>query len=272
MRRLTLSIEGEGASFPALEAVAGWLEALEVRSWLPGGAGRLPPPDVARRDLPGVATAAVRHPGSDRPRAAAVVSLFEEAPSSAGAAIEELVATLEYSAAIRSPWVIVELAPPAGGRPIDATSTSAVDRALDRLCRAMHAASLRGAGVGIALALPRARVDWLTPARVRDVLEDLGNRRAVAWWHDSGRAQAWAAQGGPRASDWLDALAARCVGVDATDAVGAHSGLPAGAGEVDLKAVLGALKTSVWVSVRSDPFQGPGPLLAAVSHLRGERG
>lgn len=271
MRRLALAVEGDGTHFPPLAQVAQWLEALALRAWVPGGRATPPSAANARRDLLGVSVPAVRHPCHHLARRERPLALSEEAVEVRALAQSELVATLNYAAELKSPWVIVELLPPSGGRPPDQESVSDRDALLDRCCRTLHGALQQGPAIGIALALPRERAGWLTPAFVEHVLADLGPRRALGWWHDSGRAHASAAQGGPPATAWLDRLAARCVGLDATDAVGVHSGLPAGAGEVDLAAVMGALASQTWIVVRSEPFQGPGPLLQAVRHLRGER-
>jgi hypothetical protein len=267
MRQLALSVEGERGTFPALAVVAGWLEALGLRAWVAGATGDAPPAARARSELPGIPCVAVRHPcweGEKRERA---LSLFERDPRRSADAVAELVATMRWAGVARSPWVIVEVQP----TEMKVEGESAIHGELDRLCRALHAAMQQQPGVGLALSLPRARVEWLDSARVALVLDDLGARRPVAWWHDGGRAHAWAAQGGAPASSWIDRLASRCVGLDATDAVAGWSGLPAGAGEVDLHALIGALQGSAWIVVRSEPFLGPGPLLAAVRHLRREK-
>ncbi len=272
MRELALAVDGVAGRLPPLEEVAAWLEALELRAWVPGNAIAAPSAERMRRDLPGVRCPAARHPllhdgaavGIPRP-------LLAADPSVLSAAVADLEGSLAMAAGMRARFTIVELVDP-DARPGAAAVTPAErDRKLERLCRALHEATRARPEQGIALALPRTRVDWLTPSAVGDVLDDLGRRRQVAWWHDSGRAAAWAHGGGIPAPHWLDRLAGRCVGLDATDAVAGHSGLPAGAGEVDLKAVIGALAGDCTLVLRAEPFQGAGPLLAAARHLRGER-
>ncbi|MBL8843514.1 MAG: hypothetical protein JNL90_18485 [Planctomycetes bacterium] len=272
MRELALSIDGAAGRLPPLEEVAGWLEALGLRAWVPGVATLAPPAERMRRDLPGVRCPAIRHPLLHAGATVGIPrSLFAAEPSVAAAAVADLAGSLAVAAALRARFTIVELADPdlrPGGAAISPTER---DQKLERLCRALHEATRERPEQGLALALPRARVEWLTPGSVADVLDDLGRRRQVAWWHDSGRAAAWAHGGGVAAPQWLDRLAGRCVGLDATDAVDGHSGLPAGSGAIDLKAVIGALSADCTLVVRSEPFLGPGPLLAAVRHLRGER-
>ncbi|MBM4013854.1 MAG: hypothetical protein FJ293_02680 [Planctomycetes bacterium] len=272
MRRLALAVEGDGARFPPLATVAQWLEALELRAYVPGGAATPPAAEAFRRDLLGFTAAAVRHPCHALERSAPPPALGEPVPAARATAVGELQATRRFAATLKAPFVIVELTPPLHGAPIDARANASIDALLDRTCRSLHAVLADDLGIEVALTLPRERCEWLTPTFVEHIVADFGSRRRIAWWHDSGRAGAQAAQGGPPAGAWLDRLADRCVGLYATDCVGAHSGLPAGAGEADLKTVLEALPRAAWVVVRAEPFPGPGPLLPAVRLLRGERG
>src|SRR5688572_16557857 len=162
MRQLALSVEGERGTFPTLEVVASWLEALGLRAWVAGATGDAPPAARARSELPGIPCVAVRHPcweGQKRERA---LSLFERDPRRAADAVAELVATMRWAGAARSPWVIVELQPIDG----EVKGDRAIHGELDRLCRALHAAMQEQPGVGLALSLPRARVEWLDATRV----------------------------------------------------------------------------------------------------------
>ena len=272
MRRLALAVEGDGARFPPLAAVAQWLEALELRAYVPGGTAVPPAAEEFRRELIGFAAAAVRHPCHALARSVAPPTLGEPLEAARADAVRELQATRRFAATVKARSVIVELRPPGHGAPIDASSPRSVEALLDRTCRSLHAALADDLGIEVALTLPRERCEWLTPAFVEHVVADLGPRRRITWWHDSGRAFAHANQAGPPAGAWLDRLADRCVGLYATDAVGTLSGLPAGAGEADLKAVLESLPRAAWVVARAEPFPGPGPLLPAVRLLRGERG
>jgi sugar phosphate isomerase/epimerase len=271
MRRMAMGIGGDGARFPPTSDIARWLEALGLRAIVPGGQAVPPPASELRRDLIGFEAPAVRHPCHPGTRPDPPLSLSEPTEDARSAAVIELQSTRRFAAALKSPFVIVELGRPRHGPVVDPKSQREVEALLDRTCRTLHAVLSEEPAVDVALALPRERCAWLDPRFVEAITSDLGRRRRVAWWHDSGRAHAHAVQGGPAAAAWLDVLAGRCVGLDATDAVGEHSGLPAGAGEVDLAAVLGSLPRSAWVVVRAEPFPGAGPLLAAVRRLRGER-
>lgn len=270
MRNLALAIDAVGGRFPPLEEVAGWLEALRIRALVPGRSVDAPPPERLRRDLAGIRIAAVRHPfcsgraGTPAPRALAAAD-----PVSQRAAVDDLRATLRHAAGARAAWTIVELEPPAGSVPADADG--GIEARLDRLCRNLHEASSELPELGLALALPERSAAGWTPDAAAAAIEDLAVRRRVAWWHDSGRAAAFETAGATKASAWIDRLAAHCVGLDATDAIGGHAGLPAGSGEIDFAALLGALRGDCLVVVRAEPFQGPGPLLAAADFLRGGR-
>ena len=284
--RFALAVEGGRSGFPRLAEVAEWLAALGLHDWVPGRWGVPPDGAVVRAALPGVRTPAIRHPFSS-PIAADVdlerpdlTSPFERP---AQLALSQLVASLQVAASLRSPWCIVPLVGPlllpsgrdgAGGETPEARVRER-DRRLDRLCRALHAASRAVPEVGVALTIASDAVtsvpEWCDPAALALVLEDLGSRRRCGYWHDSGVAQSLPSSRGVPATQWLDQLAPRCIGIDATDAIGAMSGLPAGVGEVDFPALLGALPRDAIVTLRSDPFVGPGPLLAALRHLRRDR-
>ncbi len=272
MRELALAVDATSGQLPPLEEVAGWLEALRVRAWVPGGTVAAPAAERMRRDLSGVRCPAIRHPFLCGGASVGVPrSLVAADPVVLAAAVGDLQGSLDLASAMRARWTIVELPEASDGSGKEAVSPTERDRRLERLCRALHEATQPRADQGIALALPRTRSEWWTPEAVAAVLADLARRRQVAWWHDSGRAAAFGHAGGPAAPRWLDQLAGRCVGLDATDAVAGYCGLPAGAGEVDLKAVIGALSGECTLVLRAEPFQGPGPLLAAARHLRGER-
>ena len=281
MRRLALSTDEGTAEAARLPDIAQWLEALGLRAWIPGRSFRAPDPASLLKALPGIAVPAVRHVytggegadgshGLDR----ATDELVAPEPAARTRAIERLVATARLAAATRSSLVIVE---PCGsdsdpGLPGGSGDARARERdevaLLDRLCRALHEAGRQVEGPSFALATPRGRTPWLTVEGIAHVFEDLGPRRRLAYWHDSGRARALAARGFCPESRWLDRHASRCAGLDATDAIGEHAGLPAGAGEVDFQALLGAIPSAAWVTLRSEPFSGPGPLHAAVRRLQ----
>jgi hypothetical protein len=263
VKRLALSIEGGASGFPRLEDVARWLEALELRAWIPARVPEFPPSEAIGPALPGVTTAAAR----DRPRGIVAAAVAERK-----VAVERLVTTARWAMRARANWVIVELGE---GDPLPPLADAAgrereTFARLDRFCRVLHEAASREPDAGFALATPDERQAWLTPATLELAFEELGTRKRFAYWHDAGRAHVLAALGQGAATAWLDRHAHRCVGVEATDAIGTQAGLPPGVGEVDFTALLGAVSASAWVALRCDPALGPGPLHAAVQHLRGE--
>jgi hypothetical protein len=272
--RLALAVDGSANGFPDLGTVSEWLEGLNLRAWLPGRSLAPPPAGSVHERLPSAEVAAVRHrfaPGSGASGCEIDGADAESPdPSVRQVAIEEMVATGSWAAEAGAPWIVVEIGSLRTSDPARAGSARSSDVALDRVCRVLHAALARIDPVGIALTLPSRRRSWLTPESVDLVFADLGRPRRLAWWHDTGRAHALASEGGPAPSAWLDANARRCVGVDATDAIGASAGLPAGAGETDVVAVVESLSSRAWVVLRSEPFVGIGPLAGAASALRGE--
>ncbi len=274
-----MSIDGGASGFPRLDDVAGWLEALGLRAWIPGCSLAPPNAEACARALPGVTTPAVRHvfslPTSSTTGSSELTGreLAAQEPAARERAVGQLAATARRAAEARAPWVIVDLGRAVPLPPV--TAPRERERGehvlLDRLCRALHEASRSEPQAGFALATPSEPDHWLTPAVLGHVFEELGSRRRLAYWHDAGRAHALEARGEGPAARWLDLHAKRCVGIDATDAVGAEASLPAGAGEVDFPALLGAVAAATWVSLRSELATGPGPLLAAVRHLRAVR-
>jgi len=274
---MALAVDGSASGFPAIAEVAAWLEALGVRAWIPGRSNDPPRADEVTAALSGIAIPAVRHLLGGGAAAAAEDPdrcgrpLTAAAPHSRERAVERLIATAVWAVSARAPWVIVETG---AAEPFPAAGDERAlrrerDERLDRLCRSLHAAAARAPEAGFALATPRDAQPWLTPVALEQAFEELTPRRRFAYWHDAGRAQAFAARGFCPAAEWIDRHGSRCIGLDATDAVADQGGLPAGAGEVDFPALLGAVGASTWIALRSEPFSGPGPLLAALRHLRG---
>jgi len=277
LRRLALSIDGTATGFPALRDVAGWLEALGLRAWVPGRSFAAPPPDSVAGALPGASAPAVRHvlvrglAGVRQDDDLAGRELVAPEPDRRERAIDALVATTRWALAARAGCVLVEPGsrdfPPAGDPRAQARER---DARLDRFCRSLHAVARREPLASFAITTPRDAPDWITPATLQQIFEELTPKRAFHYWHDAGRAQLFQNQSLVPAASWLDLHAARCLGLDATDCVDTMSGLPAGSGTIDFQALLGAVGASTWIAVRAEPFPGPGPLLAAVRLLRGD--
>lgn len=272
--RIAAAVDGDGTSFPSPGDVAQWLEALAVRRWVPGRTVRAPLAASLTATALGASALAVRHVCRDGGDAAVAPARKGGVPEddlvSGERRSEEVVASLlasaRYAASLRAGWVVVELGPlPAAG-----TERAAAGLAqLDRACRILHDVLRQASDVGVALLTPRGKDDFGRPDELAAIFDDLGKRRRVAYWHDSGRAHAIAAAGGGLATEWLSRLGALCVGVDACDALGTIAGLPAGAGEVDFVELRSAVGSAVPFVARVEPFGGPGPLLGAVRHLRG---
>jgi sugar phosphate isomerase/epimerase len=276
--RWALAVEGGSGGFPRSAEVRQWLEALDLRAWVPGRSFTPPDPRQVAAELSGVTTVAVRHVFSAPVAAESELlgaALGDEALARRERAVDQLVATAAWATAARASWVVVELAVGGvatipGSEPDRAARDRDRDRLLDRVCRSLHAVGPAAPAVGIALVPSRRSTLLDTPGAFERIFEDLGARRRLAYWHDAGTCHALEREGHGPASAWLDAHASRCIAVDATDAIGTSAGLPAGAGEVDFPTVLGALSANTWGVIRSEPFVGAGPLLAAARHLRRE--
>jgi hypothetical protein len=275
--RIAAAVDGDGASFPSPRDVAEWLEALAVRQWVPGRTVNAPSAANLTKAAIGASVLAVRHVCHDRgepgsraarkgPPAAGDLVSGEQPPE---AVVASLLATARYAQSVRAPWIVVELGP-LPRSPEAATQRAAAGLAqLDRACRTLHEVLAQAGDVGVALVTPGGRDDFGRPEELASIFEDLGKRRRIAYWHDSGRAHTIAAAGGGLATEWLTLHGARCIGVDASDALGTIGGLPAGAGEIDFVELRSAVGSAVPFVARVEPFGGPGPLLGAVRHLRG---
>jgi hypothetical protein len=267
--RLALAIDGGGAGFPPLREVAEWLEACDVRQWVPGRSFAPPGAEQLTTAALGAKVLAVRHVCHARANGRGDVAgrdLLDSGKPIAEVAAA-LVATARFAAVASSTWILVELGPLPRDVP-EAARAAARGRMLDRVCRVLHAALQESAGVGIALLTPPLASDFGRPDELGAIFDDLGPKRRLAYWHDSGRAHVLSESGVVPASEWLSRHGPRCIGVDACDATGTIAGLPAGAGEVDFAELRSAVAASVPFVARVDPFAGPGPLLAAVEFLR----
>src|SRR5262245_40092281 len=213
--RIAAALDGDGMGFPSPGDVAEWLEALAVRRWVPGRTVRAPSAASLTAASVGALVLAVRHVchdrgesggRTDRKLAAATADLVS-GERSREEVVASLVATARYATTLRAAWVVVELGPipadraapaPAGGAPppAEAQRVAAGLAELDRACRTLHDVLREVPEAGVALLTPRDRSDFGRPDELAAIFEDLGKRRRIAYWHDSGRAHAIAAAGG----------------------------------------------------------------------------
>jgi len=270
--RLAVAIDGTGGTFPSPREVAEWLVALEVRQWVPGRCPAAPSASSISAAATGARVLALRHVfhpssgGANESGLDAAPSLVDAALP-AEAVVASLVRTVSHAAAVRAEWVIVELgrSPEGGDAGLRARANAS---RLDRACRILHVPLRQFPEIGIALLTPAQADDFGRPDELDAIFEDLGARRRLAYWHDAGRARVLAARSIVTEVDWLSRHGARCAGVDACDASGTISGLPAGSGEIDFVELRSAVGAQVPFVARVDPFAGPAPLLGAVRFLR----
>jgi sugar phosphate isomerase/epimerase len=139
-------------------------------------------------------------------------------------------------------------------------------RQIDHLCRSLH--TLRQEFPETQLALePGLYLDDLLSFEVMGwVLEDLA-KHGLSYWHDVGRIHLRENSGLPAQGQWLEAYAARMVGIHLQDAAEQELEMPPGLGEVDFKLIAGYVPKQAIRVLDVNPRHGRTEILASVQFL-----
>ena len=139
-------------------------------------------------------------------------------------------------------------------------------RQLDHLCRSLHKLLKEFPGLTLAVE-PGIQVDDLLSFEAMGwVLDDL-HKHGLAYWHDVGRIHRRAQYGLPGQGAWLDAFAARMIGVHLQDAADGEIEMPPGRGQVDFKLLAEYLPADAARVLEVNPRHGRAELLASVQYL-----
>ena len=142
----------------------------------------------------------------------------------------------------------------------------ACQRQVEHLCRALHTLALESPDVRIALEPGEDLDDLLCFDSMGWVLDDLA-KQGIGYWHDVGRIHQRERVGLPGQAQWLDAYAARMIGVHLQDAAGEEVEMPIGSGEVDFKIVGEYLPKNAERVLEISAKHGRAEILASVQYL-----
>ncbi len=133
------------------------------------------------------------------------------------------------------------------------------ERALDGLCRSLHALSRARPEVHWLLETPDSPTGLPLPAETEHVLDDLRGRR-LGYWHDAAHAARLGVLGAASPDEWLGRLAAATAGVTLADWSPIADRMPPGSGHVQWRALRFQMREGMFRVLALDP-EYPAALL-----------
>lgn len=136
----------------------------------------------------------------------------------------------------------------------------------EQMCRSLFTLRQEHPDVVFALEPGRDLDDLMCHEVMGWVLDDLDGR-GLAYWHDVGRIHLRERLGLPAQGEWLEAYAARMVGIHLQDAGEEEAEMPLGLGEVDFKLLAEYVPRQAERVLEIGPRHGRAEILASVRFL-----
>lgn len=136
---------------------------------------------------------------------------------------------------------------------------------IEQFCRSLHTLRQEAPDMTFAIEPGREIDDLLGFDAIGWILEDFDQR--VGYWHDVGRVHLRETIGLPPQGEWLEAYAARMIGIHLQDAAADEAEMPIGSGEVDFQLLREYVPEGAERVVEISPSHGRAEILVSVRFL-----